>query len=63
MTKSETREVDKIKTFLLAGMTDTAARSLSALIRSTLSRKTSQELMQWAIESGLIFHPEFITGN
>ena len=55
MTKSETRELAKIETYLSAGMTDTAARSLSALIRSTLSRKTSFELMQWAIESGLIF--------
>lgn len=60
MTKSETRELAKIQAMQELGMHDTAARSLSALIRATLNSKTAQELKQRAIDTGLIFHPDFI---
>ena len=60
MTKAETRELAIINRYLAAGMRDTAARALSALIRCTRSRKTSFELMQQAVALDLIHSPDFI---
>jgi hypothetical protein len=60
MNKAETRELDKVKTLLQMGMTDTAARALSALIRSTLKRTTAAELRSFAVAHGLATNPEFI---
>lgn len=60
MTKSENRELDTIRRYLSAGMKDTAARALSALVRSTRNRNTSHALMALAIDWGLITNEEFI---
>ena len=60
MNKSETRELQNIERYLAAGMRDTAARSLSALIRATRSRTTSFELMQRAVALDLVHLPDFI---
>jgi hypothetical protein len=60
MTKSEARELQKIETLMTLGMRDTAARSLSALIRATRSRATSFELMQRAVSLDLVHLPDFI---
>lgn len=60
MTKAEARELQSVKTYLAAGMPDTAARALSALVRSTRSRTTSAELMTYAVELNLLHRPEFI---
>ena len=60
MTKSETRELINIERYMAAGMRDTAARSLSALIRATRSRATSFELMQRAVALDLVHLPDFI---
>ena len=60
MTKSENRELDMIRRYLNAGMTDTAARALSALVRSTRNRTTSYELMRLAIDWDLLAHEDFI---
>ena len=60
MTKSENRELDMIRRYLNAGMTDTAARALSALIRATMRRTTAHELHRFAIEHQLHIHPDFI---
>ena len=63
MTKNETRELQRIALYIDHDMHDTAARGLSAMIRATLSRKTSFELMQYAIESGLIFNENFLVAK
>lgn len=60
MTKAETREPQTIRAYIAHGMTDTAARALSALIRSTMRRSTAQELYRFAVEHDLQARPEFI---
>jgi hypothetical protein len=60
MTKSEARELENVKRYIAAGMPDTAARALSALVRATRSLNTSAELMSQAIQLDLLHRPEFI---
>jgi hypothetical protein len=60
MTKSEARELEIIRKYLAAGMPDTAARALSALIRSTMRRTTAHELHRFAVEHNLQAQPDFI---
>jgi hypothetical protein len=60
MTKSEARELENVKRYIAAGMPDTAARSLSALVRATRKRTTSAELMTYAVSLNLLHRPEFI---
>ena len=60
MTKAENREIKNIMNYHAAGMTDTAARALSALIRATMRRTTAHELHRFAIEHQLHIHPDFI---
>lgn len=60
MTKSEARELENVKRYMAAGMPDTAARALSALVRATRNRNTSTELMSQAIQLDLLHRPEFI---
>lgn len=60
MTKSEARELENVKRYIAAGMPDTAARALSALVRATRNRNTSAELMSQAIQMDLLHRPEFI---
>ena len=60
VTKSETREIENVKRYMAAGMPDTAARALSALVRAARTRKSSAELMQHAVELNLLHRAEFI---
>jgi hypothetical protein len=60
MTKAEARELENVKRYIAAGMPDTAARALSALVRATRSLNTSAELMSQAIQLDLLHRPEFI---
>lgn len=60
MTKAEARELQSVKTYIAAGMPDTAARALSAMVRATRNRTTSAELMTYAVELNLLHRPEFI---
>ena len=60
MTKAEGRELETIRKYLIAGMPDTAARALSALVRATRSRKTSAQLIELASNWNLLHRPEFI---
>lgn len=60
MTKSETREIANVQRYIDAGMRDTAARALSALIRAARTRKSSFELMQHAVRLNIVHLPEFI---
>jgi len=61
MTKSEQREVAKIKQFCAAGLgTDYAARALSALIRAAMTNRSKIELSRVAADLECQRHPEFI---
>jgi len=60
MTKAEARELENVRRYIAAGMPDTAARALSALVRATRKRTTSAELMSQAIQLDLLHRPEFI---
>jgi hypothetical protein len=60
VTKSETREIENVKRYMAAGMPDTAARALSALVRAARNRKSSAELMQYAVDLNLLHRAEFI---
>ena len=59
MTKAENREIKNIMNYHAAGMTDTAARALSALIRAA-STRSRPDLMVYAHALNLTGHPEFI---
>ena len=62
MKKSEQREVNNIRRYVMLGMDDTAARALSALIRAARTNKSRDALMVYAGPQGwgLRNHPEFI---
>jgi hypothetical protein len=60
MTKSEQRELKSVCLYIAAGMRDTAARSLSALIRACRTKKSRDALMAQAVALGLTSEPEFI---
>ena len=60
MTKHETREIKTINAYMQAGMIDTAARSLSALIRASRTRKSRDELFALALDLDLVNRPDFI---
>jgi hypothetical protein len=60
MTKIEQRELANIIVMHKIGMTDTAARALSAMIRATRKASTRATLMSDAVMLGIVKHPEFI---
>ena len=61
MTKSETREVQKLTQYRAMGAdAGMLARSISAMIRSSMSGRTAAQLLQQAREWKLTDHPEFI---
>lgn len=60
MTKFQSKQVEMIKVYIANGMTDTAARSLSGLVRSAMRAKDQQELMSLAQSLNLVNNPEFI---
>ena len=59
MTKSETREIRALERYMAAGMLDTAARGVSALLRAA-SPRSAKAIREWADARGLTRHPEFI---
>jgi hypothetical protein len=61
MTKSETREIQKIKAYMAAGLgADFAARALSSLYRAARSATSRLEILTIADQYDVIYHPEFI---
>jgi hypothetical protein len=61
MNKSETREIQKIKSMHAAGLgLDFCARAISALIRSARTNKSKIELSRIAADIKCQRHPEFI---
>lgn len=60
MTKAQARQIEMVQKYIALGMIDTAARSVSALIRSAMRAKDIAELRAFAESHGLTKHPEFI---
>ena len=60
MTKQQSKQVELIHVYLANSMTDTAARSLSALIRCAMTSKSKNELIALAVVLNLNNNPEFI---
>ena len=60
MTKSEKKQLDLIEVYMDNQMQDTAARSLSSLIRSAMTNKSREFFIQRAIDLNLTKRPEFI---
>lgn len=60
MNKFEQREMKSICLYLAAGMNDTAARALSALIRAARTKKSRDALLFQAKAFNLDTLPEFI---
>ena len=60
MTKSELREIANIAVMHKIGMIDTVARSLSSLVRSARTKKSAQELLEYAEILSVKKHPDFI---
>jgi hypothetical protein len=60
MTKSEHREFSRFYFYIAHGMTDTAARILSAMIRSARTTRSANELRAIATRMSLDTHPDFI---
>ena len=61
MNKSEAREVHKLECFHAVGAdAGMLARSLSALIRASLTKRSRAALLEYADVFGVRNHPEFI---
>jgi hypothetical protein len=60
MTKAQNKQVAMIQIYINNGMMDTAARSLSALIRSAMTKKAKLELINLSIKYDLHNNSEFI---
>lgn len=60
MNKSEQREVQKLAVAHKLGMSDMLARSLSALIRASMTKRSRTALLEYADVFGVRNHPEFI---
>ena len=60
MKKHQTKQVEMIHVYLENGMADTAARSLSALIRSAMTKTSQCALMLLAEDLHLTNNSEFL---
>lgn len=60
MNKPEQREVSKLAVAHKLGMSDMVARSLSALIRASMTKRSRAALLEYADVFGVRNHPEFI---
>lgn len=60
MNKQQAKQIEMIKVYINNGMMDNAAKSLSALIRASMSNKAKQELMTVAIETNLVNNNHFV---
>jgi hypothetical protein len=60
MTKAQNKQVAMIQIYINNGMVDTAARSLSALIRSAMTKKAKLELINLSIKYDIHNNSEFI---
>lgn len=59
MNKAQAKQLDNVKLYIAYNMRDAAARTLSAMIRAALVRKTAHDLYTFAVEHELHVEPEF----
>jgi len=60
MNKQQAKQIEIAKTYIAHGMIDTAARSVSDLVRCAMTSKSREALMQFATDNKLTSNPEFI---
>lgn len=60
MNKSEAREYANAQKYFQHGMIDTAARTMSALVRSCRTQRSYSALMSASKEMGIDQHPDFV---
>ena len=60
MNKFQTKQVNNVYVYVALDMHDTAARSLSALIRSSMTDNAKKEMIEIANKLNLSKLPEFI---
>jgi hypothetical protein len=60
MTKQQKKQIEMAQMYLANNMADTAARSVSALIRSAMSTQSRNALLAFAVQNNLQNHPDFI---
>jgi len=60
MTKAQKRDVSSARLAVQMGMPDTAARGLSASIRSAMRKRDAQEMHDIAIELGITGEADYI---
>lgn len=60
MNKVESREYAIAQKFMQHGMADTAARTMSALVRSCRTHRSYKALMIASQEMGIAQHPDFV---
>ena len=60
MNKAQLKQLSMIEAYIDNKMPDTAARAISAMIRSAMTKKSKEFLMQRAIDLNLTKRPEFI---
>lgn len=60
MNKSQAKEVMKARLLCSIGNEGAAARALSALIRSAMTKRSAEAIYQVAVELHVNRHPEFI---
>jgi hypothetical protein len=59
MTKAELREINTINRLFMAGLDTNVALALSSLIRSCRSKKSREELIDYAHAWNVQSHPDF----
>lgn len=60
MNKAQQKQFDRVYLYLAMGMTDTACRALSAMIRASMNKKARAELMDFAMHHNLTYNENFI---
>ena len=60
MTKAQQKQLDRVKIFMAMEMQDAACRGLSAMIRAAMTKKSKEELMDFAMHHNLTYNDNFI---
>jgi len=60
MNRAQYKQLEMVKVYLDNGMTDTAARAISAMVRSAMTKDSKQDIMNYAIKHNLHNNQEFI---
>ena len=60
MNKQQQKQIQMVHIYLANGMIDTAAKSVSGMIRCAMSAKSKNALLQFAQQHNLVNQPDFI---